>query len=84
MKKIAWAPEIKDSVEINEDGTVLWRYVDGNDPFFAASGYPPPGMGNWDVTLRVGDTDKDGETCYLSLTVISAGTSSGYSKTETF
>jgi hypothetical protein len=81
--KMEWAPEIKDSVEINSDGTVLWRYVDGNDPVLTAIGYPITD-GNWDVTFKVGDTDRDGETCYLSLSVVSAGKSSGYSRTETF
>ena len=78
VAKIEWMPEIRNSVEINSDGTVLWRYVDSKDPVLQKI-YPVLTEGNWDVTLKIGDTEQDGEVCHLSLTVSEAGRASGYS-----
>ena len=74
--EVEWNYEIKDSVEVNNDGTVLWRYVNGDDPVIVSSGYPPT-SGTWDVTLALA-----GKNCYSSLSVASMSKSSGYSKTE--
>jgi hypothetical protein len=85
VKKIEWIYEIGDSVEVNEDGTVLWRYVNDSDPVIVASGYPP-GIGRtWDVLFEVRETtDEDGEVCHLALTVKSMSSSGGYSSTVTY
>lgn len=76
VNEVVWDHEISGSVDIREDDTVLWKHVSGNDPVIVASGYmPTPGV--WDVTLKLGGGD-----CYSSLSVVSMGRSSGYSRTE--
>jgi|TARA_R110001583_G_scaffold16234_5_gene66187 hypothetical protein len=83
VHKIEWIPEYTDSVDIYEDGTVEWRYVDGSDPVIRAIGYPLT-PGNWDIVLKVKEQERDGEACHLSLTVESAGSEGGSSRTETW